>query len=92
MFFTGTIGSEVDMAIDEAGKNNAVLQVDQGGASRRVRETFLDGKDLSFRNQDAGVPPRFFARAIEKRAGVNDRVGLRGRGRRRRSLSDERGS
>ena len=89
-FNAGAVRGEMDVAIDEPGQNEAVLQIDDRRAGGSLGEAVLNRDDLSFCDQDAGIASRLLARTVEERAGVDDNIRL-GRGGWRRRLGDKRG-
>ena len=70
------LGSELrhqmDVAIDQTGKNELVAQIDEGGAGRRIDEAWRDGLDPLAFDQHALLPFGALARVGKQRAGMDD--------------------
>lgn len=65
---------QVHMAVDQAGQDAAVLQVDEARAFRRVDEALGDSGDLAARDANALRPLRRLARLGQQRARVDHRL------------------
>src|SRR3546814_6858447 len=73
----GAVRREVDVAVDEAWKNEPVRQVDQGGAGGRLGEAVLDRDDAAVANDEGRVAAGFLTRPVEQGAGVDEDLASR---------------